>query len=242
MAGKDWYFSTAVLGGVGKLFFLKVAQDASQGTGPSRLLGSFVLEGDGGLFGNSEYPVPQNSYILGAVATEMKKLGFPEDQIFDEIGLSGATQQLKIEKTASAGVEAPFPGAPLSAGIGVSYKRIRSVKIEFGAGARKRFIPRDLLIEAYRRFAQKSGDYPPVFFDDDRMVVDQVLLVKELALEVTSDSDFTANFDAKADEMTKAKLGLKYERKSNRVYKLSLDGTREYLFALSAVEADKFVK
>lgn len=242
MAGKDWYFSTAVLSGVGRLFFLKVPQDASPGTGPARLLGSFVLEGDGGLFGNSEYPVPQNSYILGAVSDAMKAIGFPEDQIFNEIGLAGVSQQVKIEKSASVTGEAPFPGAPLSAGIGVSYKRIRSVKMEFGEGSRKRFIPRDLLIEAYRKFAKNSANYPAVFFDDDRMVVDQVLLVKKMALEVTSDSDFSANFDVKAEEMNKAKLGLKYEKKSNRVYKLSLDGTREYLFALSGVEADKFVK
>ena len=241
MPGKNYYFSKSVLAGAGKLFFLKIAQDASPNSAPSRLLGSFVNEGDGGLFGGAEYPVPQNSYILEAAVTAMRGLGYPDDTIFNEISLSGVHQEVKVENSVTASGEAVFPGAPISAGIGVDYKRVRKVVVKLGAGARKRFIPRDILREAYLRFAEDASKYPAVFFNDDRMLVDQVLLVRELELEVTSNTNFSADFEAKAEQMSNLNLGLKYEKKTDKSYTLKLDGAKEYLFALTAVQADKFL-
>jgi len=243
MAGKDFYFSSGIIRGVGRLFFLRVPQVAGDGSAPARLLGSIVREGDGGLFGNSEYPVPENSFILGAVLDAMKKvLQLGDADAVNDIDLAGFSQSLKIEKSAAVNGEVAFPGAPLSAGVGVNYKKIRSVELEFGEGARKRLIPRDLLAEAYRRMADRSSDFPAVFFNDDRMVVDQVLLVRALAITVTSESDFSGNFEAKAAGTNDLNVGVKYERKSSRSYTMTLDGSREYLFGVGGVQADKFVR
>lgn len=242
MAGKDFYFSSGILGGLGRLFFLRVPHVASTGSAPAQLLGSIVREGDGGLFGNTEYPIPENSFILGAVLAAMKQLLALSDQdAVNDIDLAGFGQSLKVDKSAAVEGEANFPGAPMSAGIGISYKRLRSVEVRFGAGARKRLIPRDLLIEAYRRMARDSGRFPSVFFDSDRMVVDQVLLVRHLDITVQSDADFSANFDLKAQETSRLGIGVTYQRQSSRSYTMSLDGSVEYLFGIGAVQADKFV-
>jgi len=242
MAGKDFYFSSGILSGLGRLFFLRVPQVADEGSAPARLLGSMVREGDGGLFGNSEYPIPENSFILGAVlASAQKVLDLPITDLVNEIDLAGFTQALKVDKSVAANGEATFPGAPMSAGIGISYKRVRSIEVAFEAGARKRLIPRDLLIEAYRAMAKASGNFPAVFFDNDRMVVDQVLLVREMTITVTSDADFSASFNAKAEETNALNVGVTYTRKSSRSYAMSLDGSRDHLFGVGAVEADKFV-
>jgi len=239
----DYYFSASILSGVGKLFFLKTPQAAGPGSGPLRLIGTMVQEGHGGFLGSKEYPVPQNGHILGAVAKAVGKvLDLPESDVVNEIGLANLSTSLKLEKTASANGEAPFPGAPASLGIGVDYHKLRRVVLDFGPGARKLFIPRALLEEAFRTMAKTSTDWPTVFFDDDYMCVDQLLLVRKLTVTIESEAEFSASFEAKAAAANAQNLGVTYAQSSEKSYKLTLDGTEDYLFAVGAVEADEFVK
>jgi hypothetical protein len=238
----DYYFANAVLGGVGRMFFLKIPHSAAAGSDPARLIGSLVREGDGGLIGDKEWPVPENSFILGALLSIMTKdFGIPADQATNSIVLAGTSQSVKIDKKISGNLKAPFPGVPQALGIEIDYSKLTSIIIELGAGAEKRLIPRDLLAKTYRDMAALPGKYDELYFSDDRMVIDQLLLVRKLSLTVTSDVDFSAGIDARAEAINALNAGVNYKKSSKRSYSVEIDSAEPMLFAVGAVQADKFV-
>lgn len=239
----DYYFSNSVLGGVGRMYFLKIPQSAAPGSDPSKLLGSLVIEGDGGIFGGKEWPVPENSFVLGAILSIMTNdFNIPSNQAVNTIILANTAQTLKIDKKIGGSVKAPFPGVPISLGVDIDYSKLVDVTIELGAGAEKRIIPRDLLISTYVKMAVNSNKYDPALFDNDRMVIDQVLLVRKLALTVTSETDFSVGFDAKADAITNLNAGVKYKKLTKKSYKVEIDSSDPFIFAVGAVQADKFIR
>lgn len=238
----DYYFANAVLGGVGRMFFLKIPQRAADGSAPARLIGSLVREGDGGLLGDKEWPVPENSYILGALLTIMTNdFGIPADQATNSIILAGTSQSLKIDKKISGNLKAPFPGVPQSLGIELDYSKLTSITVELGAGAEKRLIPRDILAKTYRDMAALPGKYDELYFSNNRMVIDQMLLVRSLSLSVTSDKDFSVDTDARADAINALGAGVSYKKSSKRTYSVEINSPDPMLFAVGAVQADKFV-
>lgn len=239
----DYYFSNSVIGGVGRMYFLKIPQLASAGSNPSKLLGSLVVEGDTGIFGEKEWPVPENSFVLGAIISIMTNdFNIPADQAVNSIVLAGASQTLKIDKKIGGSLKAPFPGVPISLGVDIDYSKLVDIVVDLGPGAEKRLIPRDLLIKTYVGMAANSGKYDPALFDNDRMVIDQVLLVKKLGLTVTSEMEFSIGFDAKADAITNLNAGVKYKKLTKKSYKVEIDSADPFIFAVGAVQADKFIR
>jgi hypothetical protein len=239
----DYYFANSVLGGVGRMFFLKIPQNASMGSDPARLIGSLVEEGDDGLLGGKEWPVPENSFILGAVLSiMMNDFGVSSDDATNTLKLAGVSQRLKIDKQIGGSLTAPFPGVPASLGVSVDYKKLVDIVIELGAGAEKHLIPRDLLKSTYQGMAKNSGKYHPALFDNDRMVIDQVLLVRKLALTVTSEKEFSVGFEAQADAINNLKAGVTYKKVTEKSFNVSIDSPDPFLLAVGGVEADKFIR
>lgn len=95
--------------------------------------------------------------------------------------------------------------------------------------------------KTYEKMALNTTKYDEVYFDDDRMVVDQVLFAKNMTLTIESKSDFSAGFDAKAQATNELGLGVKYKKLSERSYEYELKRSDPYLIAIGGVQADKYV-
>lgn len=241
MSRGDYYFSQGVIKGLGNVFFLKVLQEAPTGSPPRRLLGSFVDEVDYGLFGIKRAPGTDHSWDPEYFLKVARALpGWAERELVLETGLAGFTQDYQIATKAGASANAAFPGAPVSAGIQVDYQRLNQAKVTMGAGSKRLYIPDNFVPAAYKKFAANRAAYDDILFDADNMLVTQIVVATNLTIEIESKTDFTADFDAKATQVNGLGGGIKYQRTGDRKYALSVKDGKEYLFAIGAVEADKF--
>ena len=243
MARGDYYFSRGIIQGLGKVFFLKVLQEAPEGSPTRRLLGSFVDEVDYGLFSTKSAPGVDHSWDPEYFLKIARALpGWGERQLVLDATLAGFTQSYKIESKAGVNAKASFPGAPVSAGIEVDYSRLQTATVTMGEGSRKYYIPAAYVPAAYEKFAEHATDYDRILFSDDNMLVTQIVIVKNLTLEVESRTDFSADFQAKATKVSELGGGISYSKKSERKYSISVQDGKDYLFAIGAVEADKFAE
>jgi hypothetical protein len=110
-----------------------------------------------------------------------------------------------------------------------------------GPGSKKIYVPDGFVSAAYASFVQDPSKYDRIMFDDDHMLVTQIVIAKDLTVEVESKTDFSADFQAKAVKVANLGGGITYAKKSERKYSISVNDGKEYLFAIGAVEADKFV-
>jgi hypothetical protein len=240
MARGDYYFSQGILKGLGSVFLLKVLQEAPAGSPPRRLLGSFVNEVDYGLFGIKRAPGLEHSWDPEYFLKIARALpGWAERELVLQTDLAGFSQSYKIETKAGAEAKGAFPGAPVSAGLEIDYQRLRQATVTLGPGSKKLYIPDEFVPAAYRKFAAARASYDDILFDDDHMLVTQIVVATDLKIDVQSQSDFSAEFEAKASQVSGLGGGINYKRTSERSYALSVSGGKEYLFAIGAVQADK---
>ncbi|HEU4651977.1 MAG TPA: hypothetical protein VFS49_11250 [Croceibacterium sp.] len=243
MSRGDYYFSRGLVKGFGKVFFLKILQEAPEGSAPRRLLGSFVDEIDYGLFSSRCAPGLEHAWDPEYFLKTARRLpGWEDRELVLETSLAGFSQDYEIKTKAGVDAKASFPGAPVSAGIEVDYQRLRKARVTMGAGSKKLYIPQNFVPAAYGHFVRDPGSFDPILFDDDIMLVDQLVIVTDLTVEVESKVDFSADFDAKAAGVSGLDGGIAYSRQSARTYQLRVNDGKEYLFALGAVEADKFAE
>lgn len=241
MARGDYYFSRGMIRGLGKVFFLKVLQEAPTASPSRRLLGSYVDEVNYGLFGSKSCPGIDHSWDPEYFLTAAKALpGWSGRQLVLETDLSGFTSTYKVDTKAGVDAKASFPGAPVSAGVEVDYSRLRTATVTMGAGSKKLYIPGNFIPAAYEKFADDPSAHDAILFDDGNMLVDQIVIVKNLSVEVESKIDFSLDFQAKATKVSELGGGIKYSRKSERKYSISVSDGKEYLFGISGVEADEF--
>lgn len=240
MSARSIYFAKAPLRGPGKLHYLVTPQEAPAGSAPRALLGSLVEEIDSGLFSMKEVPgadhVWKREYIVSVMQHPPDLAGV---NLIEQTNLASVSQELKVEKKFKLGVDAPVPGVPASASIGIDYTKIRKVVMTLGAGCAKYYIPEGFLKAGYDHAQSHSDQFDRQLFYDDYMGVSQILVVRKMKLTVESDSDFSAGFDAKADEITDLNLGVKYQKTSKRKYDIDLDDGKEYLFGVRGVQLDK---
>ena len=240
MSRGDYYFSRGEVKGLGKVFFLKILQEASPGSPPRRLLGSFVDEIDHGFLGTRNAPGLEHSWMPEYFLSCAQALpGWQGRQLVTYADLAGFTHQYKVETKAGADAKAAFPGAPVSAGIEIDYGRLKTVNVTMGAGSRKYYIPSNFILAAYREFKKNPGAYDDILRSPKNMLVNQIVIVTNLTLEVESKADFTADFQAKATNVANLGGGISYSKKSERKYAINVNDGKEYLFAISGVEADK---
>jgi hypothetical protein len=235
------YFSKSIFKGLGPVFFLRIPQEAVAGSGPRRLLGSYVDEIDGGLLGKATPGTNhawEPEYFLSLLPKLKSTAGKTHVQ---STSLAGINQSVKIEKSGGANLSGSFPGAPISAGLQVDYKRLKTAEITLGVGSIKYYIPRGFLEAAYKEMAEDSDQFDPIVFDKDNMLVDQIVIARNLKVVVESSAEFDSSFEAKADAVNKLGAGVSYSRKSTRHYEVNVNDGKEYLFALGAIEANKLV-
>ena len=240
MSARSFYFAKAPLRGAGKLHFLVTPQEAPVGSAPRALLGSLVEEIDSGLFSMKEVPgadhVWKREYVLAALRKDPSLAGV---ELIEQTNLASVSQELTVEKKFKLGVDAPVPGVPASASIGIDFTKIRKVTMTLGAGCAKYYIPDGFLKSGYDYAQAHSDQFDKQLFYDDYMGVSQILIVKKMKVTVESETEFSAGFDAKADEITALKLGVEYKKSSKRTYDIDLDDGKEYLFGIRGVQLDK---
>ena len=240
MSSRSFYFAKAPLRGAGKLHFLVTPQEAPTGSAPRALLGSLVEEIDSGLFSMKEIPgadhVWKREYLLHTLRQDPSLAGA---NLIEQTNLASVSQELKVEKKFKLGIDAPVPGVPASASIGIDFTKIRKVTMTLGTGCVKYYIPDGFLKSGYEYAQEHSNDFDKQLFYDDYMGVSQILIVQKMKVTVESETDFSAGFDAKAAEITDLKLGVKYEKSSKRKYEIDLDDGKEYLFGIRGIQLDR---
>jgi hypothetical protein len=233
------YFSRAPVQGVGKMHFLVIPKVAGPDSVADSLLGSLVAEHDRGLFSLREVPgdmhVWTHGYGLEAFAKAPKLAG---KQLVVEEELAAVTQSLKIEKKFKLGAGTRLPGVPANGSISVDFSKLRSVEFTLGAGSIKRYIPSGFIEEGFRWCQQHSNEFDRQLFDDDYMLIDQLLLVRSMKLKVTSETDFSSGFKAQANAISNGNVGVSYDTSVDREVTVSIDDGRTYLFALAAVQLE----
>jgi hypothetical protein len=241
MAKGDYYFGKSVVPNMGRMFYLRFPIAIDVDNPADNLLGSLVREGD--VFLGDKYPLPEHSHIPGSVLDAMVKLGrYTAAQMVRDETLATPVISVDINKSIGVNGKAPIPGVPVGAGFEINYKKVKSIDIDFGGSAKKRYLSYDVMEECYTAMAANSANYPPSFFNPDRMLVDRIVIVKELAITVTSKVAFDAGLTLQLQNAAGVGGGVKYSNITDRSFTLKLDGNKPYLFGVGAVQADKWVK
>jgi hypothetical protein len=241
MAKGDYYFGKSVIPNMGRMFYLRFPIAIDTDNPADNLLGSLVREG--AVFLGDTYPLPEHSHIPGSVLDAMAKLGrYTADQMVQDETLATPVVSVDINKSIGVNGKAPIPGVPVGAGFEINYKKVKSIDIDFGGSAKKRYLSYDVMEECYAAMASNAADYPPAFFKTDRMIVDRIVIVRDLSITITSKVQFDAGLTAQLQNAANVGGGVKYSNVTDRSFTLKLDGAKPYLFGVGAVQADKWVK
>jgi hypothetical protein len=241
MSKGDYYFGKSSIPQMGRMFYLRFPIAISGSSPADNLLGSLVREGDYGLF--KQYPIPEHSHIPQSVLDGMVELGkYSKADLVQQQELATPVVSVDINKSIGVNGKAPVPGVPISVGLEINYKKIKSIDVDFGGAAVKRYLAYDAMEECYSQMAKKAGDYPPAFFNNDRMLIDRIVIVQNLSVVITSKVEFSVDFQAALEKATEIGGGVSYKNITERSFTLKLNGTTPYLFGVGAVQADKWVQ
>ena len=239
MSRKDYFYGRKHFRGLGRSYFLKVIQLAEEGSSNRRLLGSVVDEIDYGFFGGNEAPKPEHYYDEELIITKMVESGLTDrSEAVIEQELAALEYSLSVKRIAGGDITANFPGLPAEAGLDVDYDNLREVVIKFGEGTKRYYIRRGLFEELYDEF---DGDDTRIHprMDDDKMMVNSIIVARNFAQTVSFKREAGAEFDARAEELSGLGASLRIKKTSERSYKVKFSGTRDYLIALSGIQWSK---
>lgn len=238
----DYYFTSSVVQGLGRLFFLKVLREAPVDSFPRKLIGSLVDENAYGFLGTRRFPGVEHVWKVQYVLDQIKANPVLGDQFpIIEDTLDHFEQTFVRETGFDIDGKAAYPGLPVSAGLSIDYSQIRNIKVVMKEGSKKCYIPEDFLRSTYEMMAKDSGKYDAIVFSRDRMVIDQTLIVKNMSVTVEGKSSFSTEFDLRATAINDLGAGVKYKRTGDSTFVVDVDDDKEYLFAVGAKQADKYI-
>jgi hypothetical protein len=240
MAKADYYFGKSTIPQMGRMFYLRFPIAINDMSRADNLLGSIVREGDYGLF--KEYPIPEHSHIPQSALKAMVALGkYSEAELVQQQTLAVPVTSVDINKSIGVNGKGAAPGVPVSVGLEINYKKLKTIDVDFGGSAIKRYLTHDPAAECYAEMGKNMTKYPLAFFNNDRMLVDRIVIVRNLSITVTSKVDFSVGLKASLTAAQEVGGGISYNNVTTRSYTLKLDGTQPYLFGLGAVQADKWI-
>ena len=250
MPVQDYYFSRKAVPRFGKLYFLKVLQEADSGGGGRTLLGSVVQELREGLFGwGQHYPIPMHmsrpGIVEDAIAKNRKHLGLAaSDRIVLSQKLAPVQQSLVIKRKDSFGSGVgPFPSLPANFGLDIDYSLMRQVTLAFGKNTQFEYIPLGYFARLYQyvdgddRKIDRSGAI------EDNNIVDSILLAQEFHVTFESEKEFDADFEAKLKAFSSIPgIGAKvaYTKQAKHKILAKVSGNEYYLVALGVSDWDDF--
>ena len=249
MGAQDYYFSSKSMPTLGRMWILKMLQEASGSGGGLSMLGSVVQEASerGGFLGLgvSHYPVPmlmsQPRIVTRALEGVRPELGLKlDDPIVLIQGLTIANQSIMVNrKDAFITGVAPLPSLPATFGLDVDYGKMLSATINFGATAELRYIPLGYLGGLYRHVNGTATAVDPTGVLENNYVVDSVLLTTDVEVSFTSAERFTGDFHAKLaalGSIPAPNLKVTYQQKDDRTVVAKVTGERVWLAAFSVSE------
>ena len=236
---KDWYFADAPVKGVGEMFLLLLPQEVTKGSDAGKLIGSIVCEVDYGFIFKKQCPEPVSAVQPGAAIKELARAaGVKPAEMKGKRVLSGAELNLDSVKNFSVGGKANYPGSPVSGGVQLDWKRIKSVDISFGPGSYALDLRKGLVERGLKAARAASNEYAPELFDDDYMIITSVLVARGLSVTVTSKEEFSGDFKVAAQQISDTHAGLDFNAITESRYVLNVADTKEYLFGVAAIEPE----
>ena len=236
MSRKDYYFGSKYFRGLGKAFFLKVIQEAPEGSGNRKLLGSVVDEIDYGVFGSKEAPKPEHHFDHEIIIKKLIEHGLAtRENVVEKQGLAALDYALSVKRERGADLSANFPGIPVEAGLDIDYTNLRRVEITFGSGTTRYYIRRGLLEKLYDKLDGEDRHIDSRM-DDDKMIINSIIIAKHFVSNVSFNKEVGAEIEARAAALSNIGATLNFKKTSERSYKVEFNGDREYLIALTGLE------
>jgi hypothetical protein len=196
----------------------------------------------GGLLGafDKECPEPNSEYAPMLAAKQLAQIaGEPVEALYAEDMLPGVKRSFKGLKKFGIEGEGTFPGAPVSSGLKIDYKKIKTIDISFGKGSFVRDLRTGYLKDGLRKVRAHPDDYSSGFFDKDMMIVERILVARNLEITVNMKTVFEAGFDAKLEAENAVHVGLNYASNKKETVVLSMSDDVPYLFGISALRHTK---
>ncbi len=237
---KDWYFANTTVRGVGDMFLLLLPQELGRGSDAGKLIGSVVCEVDYGFIIKKQCPEPVSAAQPGLAIRELARAaGVKPAEMKGKRNLAGAELNLDSVKKFTVDGKANFPGSPVAGGVQVDWKKIKSVDISFGAGTYALDLRKGLVERGLKAARLRQAEFAPELFDKDFMIISSVLIARGLNVLVTSEKEFTGEFQAAATAATQTHAELAFEQKSTSSYLLKVAADKEYLIGVAAIEPEE---
>ncbi len=238
---KDWYFGKTPVKGAGDFFFLVLLRSAGEGEEGRSLIGSFAKEIDYGLFSGKACPEPTSALDPGLAGTQLAQANqVSVDKVYSKSVLSGADQSFASLKKFGIDGKGGIPGTPASLGVSFDYKKISTIDVEFGAGSYFLELRTGYLDFGIRAIRKAPDAYHPAFLDKDYMIINRVLIVRNLKLVVKAKTVFGADVEAGVAGQEVPGLKIGFDSTSKKTITIAVEDGKDYLFGISGVQPEKY--
>lgn len=238
MPYEDLYFARRIadIAGLGRRFWMLKLPRRAEIPSESILLGSLVEQIDRPL--GVSYPLPFSlttpQILLKRMSEERHRINLPTG---DPFVISQTVVNAVITATAGTnldvGVEASFPGIPISVGVGISNSNLAEVSIVLNEGAEIQYIPTDYINRFAKLYNGKDSEaFPQVAIDvADHLFVDIAILAKNYSVEYAYQENLSERAEAKI-QVLNAQLGPRLECKKSSSYSISVTVKDNYPYLL----------
>jgi hypothetical protein len=252
MPSSDYYWAQHLIKGFGRMWFLKVPQEADSSGGGESLLGSVVNELRGGIFSSTgligkDFPEPNHlstpQLLLKSIEKHRKDLGIAEGELLvHAIDYSKQSTEVEKKNTLQIGT-GRFPGIPAS--FSIDYSRMARITVTFGSNTRLKYIPPDHLGRLKKFFKGDDTKVDPKasISIDKETIIHQILLTDEYSITFESVEEFDSRVEASIDQanLTNAgKIKFELDQTTRKRIVVKIDDGKDYLVALKDIDWDDF--
>lgn len=206
MSYTDLYYARKVANSLGfarKLWMPKLPRLANSASG-TILLGSLVEEIDR-IFVPS-YPLPFSlttpQILLTRLNEERSRLGLsPTEDLVLSQDVAGGVISMTANNNLAVGIEAGFPGIPVSIDFGITQNQLAKVSLTLNEGAEIKYIPTDYIARFGGLFGGESSDaFPDVVVDiDDELFIDLIVLAKNFSVTYSFNQNLAPRIEAEIE-------------------------------------------
>lgn len=252
MPSSDYYWAQHLIQGFGKMWFLKIPQEADSSGGGESLLGSVVNELRGGLLSftgliGKDFPEPTPlstpQLLLKSIDAHRKDLSIADEELLVQ-AISYSNQSTEVEKKNTLKIgTGDFSGIPAS--FSIDYSRMAKITVTFGGNTRLKSISTDHLGRLKKFFKGDDTKVDPAssISIDKETIIHRILVTDSYSLTFESVEEFDSRVEASVQQANftnagKVKFELNQATKKRIVVKV--DDGKDYLVALKDIDWDDF--
>jgi len=252
MPSSDYYWAQHLIKGFGKMWFLKLPQEADSPNGGRSLLGSVVNELRGGIFSSTgligkDFPEPNHlskpQLLLKRIEELRQQLSIAkEESLIQAIDYSGHRTDIEKRNILKLG-SGDFPGLPIS--LSIDYLRMARITVEFGPNTRLEYIPTDYLGRLKKFFNGDDTQVDPAaaINIDRETIIHRILLSDEYSVMFESIEEFDSHFEAsinQANLKNAGKVKFELDQATKKRVLVQVNDGKTYLVALKDIDWDDF--